>query len=229
MLPEMLTPDQSIPPPPIAKNIAKSWLDAHPGHSGIMNIMNDLRSFMGYLQHEASKTNGKVYSRGEIAASNILPIQHHILNLKPLGDSEAEQKAEALRGACTICMAEVRRLFGIMGVETGIHTSKLRARMEEQAGYWEQFTLLQAWIFAMGAMESRGEDRAYFFAELEKSRTKLGIGSWEELQEKFRQILWYGEVHDQIFVELCNGIEPVVVEDHLLAGNRFGGYRPLLL
>jgi hypothetical protein len=207
-----------------------SWNESFPEHSEIINIMNDIRSFTTYLQLEVRRSQGGAYSRGELAASNILPIQHRLLNLiVPDDDSSAQQKVEIMRIGCTLFIAEVRRLFGIMGVLSSIQTAKLRGLLEAQSRGWERMKLLRAWALTMGAMESRGEDRAWFFDELKKEKVGLGIGEWEGLQDGFREILWYEDVHDQMFLELCNGVEPVAIEGHLLGGSRFGGYRPLEL
>lgn len=193
-----------------------------------MNIMNELRSFMSYLKNsEARDPRGKVYRRGELFASNMLTLQHRLQSLISLSDDDAEQKVNIMRLGCTLCMAEIRRLFGIMGVLSFNQTAKLRGLLEEQTHGWEPFALLKAWVLAMGALESQGGDRAWFFAELEKAKMELGVDSWESLEEKFRQILWYDVVHDQMFWELRNGVEPVSAGGHLLGGSRFGGYRPL--
>jgi hypothetical protein len=192
-------------------------------------MMNDMRSAMVYLLGEVRRTEGQAYGRGVLAASHILPLQHRLLSLISPKDNDAQQKVDILRLGCTLFIAEVRRLFGIPGVLSSIQTEKLRGLLEVQTHGWEPFALLKTWVLAMGAMESREDDRAWFFAELEKSKTELGVDSWECLQAKFRQILWYDDVHDQIFLELCNGVEPVDTADQLLGGSRFGGYRPLPL
>lgn len=192
-----------------------------------MNIMNGLRSFVFYLKGEALDTRGKVYRRGDLFASNMLTLQHRLLSLILPSDDDTQRKVNILRLGCTLCIAEIRRLFGIMGVLSFNQVAKLRGLLEEQTHGWEPFPLLRAWVLAMGAIESRGDDRAWFFAELEKSKTELGIGSWECLEDKLRQILWYDEVHDLMFLELRNGVEPVSMSGHLLGGSLFGGYRPL--
>jgi hypothetical protein len=192
-----------------------------------MHIMNDLRSFIVYLKYEVKRTQGGAYSRGHLAASNILPIHHRLLNLISPDKDDGQMMVEILRIACTLFLAEVRRLFGIMGVHSSTQTDKLCAALEERPYGWEPFMLLKAWVLAVGGMESRGDGRRWFLAELEKTKIELGVGSWEELMEMFRAILWYEEVHDQMFMEFCNGIEPAPQEGHLLGGSRFGGYRPL--
>jgi hypothetical protein len=224
---EALTPEQSIPPPPTAVWISQSWNEIFPEYSEIMHIMNDLRSFLVYLKYEAKRTQGGAYSRGHLAASNILPIQYRLLNLLAPDEVDGQQMVEILRVACSLFLSEIRRLFGIMGVLSSVLTDKLRAALEQQPYGWEPFMLLKAWVLAVGGLESRGDDRRWFLAELEKAKIELGVRSWEELMEMFRDILWYEEVHDQMFMDFCNGIEQVPLGGHLLGGSRFGGYRPL--
>lgn len=190
--------------------------------------MNDLRCFMAYLKTEVLLTKGMIFRNGEVAASNLLPLQHRLLSLISPNENELQRKVNILRLGCTLFMAEIRRLFGIMGILSGIHTEKLRRYMEEQMRGWGSLEILRAWVLAMGAMESRGDDRIWFFGELVKSKAELNVSSWDSLKEGFRQILWYDDVNDQVFLEVCAGVEPVVAESHVLGGSRFGGYRPLL-
>lgn len=226
---EPLTREQFTPPPLTAVQISQSWNSIYPEHSEIMHIMNELRSFIVYLGSEVRRTQGATYSRGHLAASNILPTQHRLLNLTSPGEVDGQPMVEILRLACFLFMAEVRRLFGIMGVLSSVQMDKLRAALEEHTYGWEPFMILKAWVLAVGGMESRGSVRIWFLAELEKAKVELGVGSWKELMGMFRDILWYEEVHDQMFIEFCNGVEPAPQEGHFLGGSRFGGYRPLRL
>jgi hypothetical protein len=190
--------------------------------------MNGIRSFLAYLKVEADRTNGNAYTRGELAASNLLPLQHRLLSLISPNENDAQRKVNILRLGCTLFFAEIRRLFGIMGVFSSIHTKKLRGYLEEEMPCgWGSLEILRAWVLAMGAMESRGDDRTWFFSELERSKAQLGMSSWEDLKQLFRQILWYDDVQDQMFLELYTGIELVNLTDNFLGGSRFGGYRPL--
>lgn len=192
-----------------------------------MNIMRDMHSVVFQLKEEVLHTRGMAYRCGELAASNILPLQHRLLNLISAITDEAQQKLDILRLGCILFFAEPRRLFGIMGVVSSTQTGKLRGLLKQQRDGWRPFALLKAWVLAMGAMESRSSEREWFFTELTKSKVELGFHTWKDLQGKFQEILWYDEVHTPMFEELCNGIEPEDWSGKLLGGSRFGGYRPL--
>ncbi|KIM95836.1 hypothetical protein OIDMADRAFT_59618 [Oidiodendron maius Zn] len=227
MLLESLGADDLTPLPLLAEQLSHSWNETNPEYAEIMTIMDDIRSFMFYLKGEVQRTRGNVYCSGELFASNILPLQHRLLSLVSPSNDNAQRKVDILRLGCTLCIAEIRRLFGIMGVISSHQAAKLRALLEKKTQDWEPFALLKTWVLAMGAMESRGCDREWFFAELGKSRAEVGVGRWECLPDKFRQILWFDDVHDQMFLELCNGVDPFIAVDHFLGGSRFGGYGPL--
>ena len=117
-------------------------------------------------------------------------------------------------------------MFGIVGVISFTHTRKLRVLLESQTKSWEEFGVLRAWVLAMGAMESTRQNRAWFFGELQTEQTVLGFNTLEELEARFREVLWFDKVHCPMYRELCSGHE-YDSSQHVLGGSRFGGYRSL--
>ena len=194
-----------------------------------MNIMSDIRSFIYHLKAEVLRTRGEIYSDNAVAASNILPLQHRLLCLVTAAVDEGERKVDILRLGCILFLAEVRRLFGIMGVRSSLHTRKLRQLLEQNEDSWETTALLKAWVLAMGAMESFKDEREWFVAKLRVLKLELGFDTWEDLQRSLQDILWYDDVHNTLMRELRSGVG---VDDkytnHVLGGSRFGGYRPLV-
>ena len=78
----------------------------------------------------------------------------------------------------------------------------------------------------MGAMESWGSERAWFWGEMEKER----LGSWEEVERGLKGLLWYEDVHTPMFMEVYRGSEGLpLLANHVLGGSRSGGHRPFEL
>lgn len=133
---------------------------------------------------------------------------------------------QAVRLACILYTAEIRRMFGIMGVFSDLHTVKLRACIEKTGSDWGELGVLRMWCLAMGGMESRGAERGWFLGELERERERKG--SWEDVEGGLRGVLWFEDVHGVMFGEVWRGDKgPPGVVDDPLGGSRFGGYRPL--
>jgi len=199
------------------------------GHPEILQILQDLLTFSTHLAQQAPLTNGRahgLYSDGYFAASHLLPIQHRLSSLaSEVVDTENQNGdiLQAVRVSCILYTAEIRRLFGIMGVFSDLHISKLRSHIENSSFDWRELNILRTWCLAMGAMESRGSERAWFLEELEKER----VGSWDEVEGELRGLLWYEDVHTPMFREVYRGFEgPPPPTNHVLGGSRFGGYRP---
>ena len=218
---------QDIPIPLLTTQISNAWRWKFPDQQEIMNIMNDCRSYTTQLKAEVKRTNGGIYSEGRFAAHGILPLLHRALCLESDMLDDSQQKCDAVRLGCMLYFAEIRRLFGIMGILSKYQTQKLRISLQSQEDDWGALDILKAWVLAMGCIESSGAERAWFFQRLQVSRGRLGIDTWDELQVQFRDILWYGHVHDTTFKEVVDGTERVL-RPGLLGGSKFGGYRPLL-
>lgn len=183
--------------------------------------MNDMRSFVSYLGVEVTRTRGVVYSSGEIAISNILPIQHRLLSLVSPSTDDAQQKLDILRLGCILFFADIRRLFGILRVACFVKIVKLRPLLEQQKDGWGSFAILRAWVLAMAAIESSGAEQEWFFAELKKSKADLGICTWEDMEDKFREILWYDIVHTRRFAAVCDGIDSGTQVTRKIVAGRF--------
>jgi hypothetical protein len=141
---------------------------------------------------------------------------------------QSEDVLQAVRVSCILFFAEIRRLFGIMGVHSTSQTQKLRSfLLQIPLSAWQNLEILRMWCLAMGGMESTGEERLWFLQELEKWKVKLGLESWGEVLGVLRGVLWYEDVHTVMFWEFCGGVEPVHRSDNYLGGSRFGGHRPL--
>jgi hypothetical protein len=188
--------------------------------------MNDLRSFTTLLYDRDASTKGKIFSDGAFAASNLLPFLHRLLTLSAKGPTTSQNHHEILRLGCILFLAEIRRMFGIVGIISSTHTRKLRVLLESQTKSWEELGVLRAWVLAIGAMESTRQNRAWFFGELQTEQTVLGFNTLEELEARFREVLWFDKVHCPMYRELCSGHE-YDSSQHVLGGSRFGGYRSL--
>jgi len=188
----------------------------------ISSILQDLLTFNTHLAQQVHLTNSVIYSNGYFAASHLMPI---IYRLAGTSSAEGDPILEAVRLSCILYTAEIRRLFGIMGIFCHTHIAKLRVCLSNNSDDWGELQTLKIWCLAMGAMESRGPERAWFLGELEKERE----GTWEEMKEQLKGILWYEDVHGTLFEEVYNGFDGTFAQrsSHLLGGSRFGGHRPL--
>jgi hypothetical protein len=81
--------------------------------------MDDIRSYCHTLSKLVAKTNSEIYKDGLNAALGILPLLHRLLGLKTDSTEDQCQKMNMVRLGCILYFAEIRRLFGIMGI---IHT-----------------------------------------------------------------------------------------------------------
>lgn len=188
----------------------------------ISSIIRDLLTFTTHLTQQVRLTNGATYSDGYFAASHHMPLIHRLSG--PLS-AAGDPVLEAVRLSCIMYTAEIRRLFGIMGIFCDTHVAKLRTGLSNDPSDWGQLQSLRTWCLAMGAMESRGSDREWFRGELEKERR----GTWVEMEEQLQGILWYEDVHTPLFREVHSGSDGAIVRSssHMLGGSRFGGYRPV--
>ncbi|KAH8593676.1 hypothetical protein B0O99DRAFT_208169 [Bisporella sp. PMI_857] len=191
---------------PLSHKISKSWVEAYPDHVSIIDIMNDMRSYSYCLSQEVERTRGGIY-REDALASTLLPLLHHLLSLSVNGASPVQQRLNIIRLSCILFLAGIRRLFAIMGVFCKLQVSKLKDYLKLQPGDWGSLEPLKAWCLAMGAMEAIGVTREWYMDELEASRARLGINTWEEMLEKFRGILWYEPTHTRTFRDICDGID----------------------
>jgi len=211
----------------LVRQLSTSWQSALPQYTEIMDIMDDMRAFTAMLKLKVMQTNGGVYSDGGFAAFRLLPLLHRLLSLSPKITDASQQQCLILRLACILYFAEIRRLFGIMGIVSTTQLQKLQSLLKGNIGSWGELELLRAWALAMGAMESRGAEREWYMVELEASRLRMEIHTWDELRDQFREISWYEDAHTPMFRE---AVEREVVEEpamSILGGSRFGGYRPL--
>jgi hypothetical protein len=214
-----------------SRYVSNTWRWMFPDQSEIMNIMDDQRAFSVHLKSEVKRTGGKVYSNGIFAATEILPLLHRLLSLSVATvntDKQGSDMLQACRLGCILYLAEIRCLFGIMGIISTLQTKKLRNFLEASANDWKEFELLKVWCLAMGAMESFGSLRAWYIAELGKASGKLSISSWDDMERQLRGVLWYDQVHTPMFRGLFDGSGANRrLDHHILGGSRFGGYRPI--
>jgi hypothetical protein len=232
-LPSKIIPAQPVlddmPYSVLARQISSSWRWAFPDQIEIMNIMDDIRSYSDLLKREVTRTKGAVYSDGAFAAYSILPLLHRILILSSDSTDDHSQKSDIVRLGCILYFAEIRRLFGIMGIIPSRQTKKLRSLLEKYDNDWGSLEVLKAWVLAMASMESDSTNRDWFFRQLRLSKDRLGIGTWEEMERKFKDILWYDDVHISMFREVLSGVENAPHPGRLrFGGSRFGGYRPIM-
>jgi hypothetical protein len=103
-------------------------------------MMRGLSRFSSHLKVEARGTNRKIYSDGEFATGYLYALLHKCLSLprhNPDVDEYDDAILQAYRLACTLFQADIRRLFGINGVISGIQTERLRYYLEISVGHWE--------------------------------------------------------------------------------------------
>ncbi|TAQ91467.1 hypothetical protein B7494_g162 [Chlorociboria aeruginascens] len=199
-----------------AAYISNTWRSNYPRLFEIMQIMKDIRSFTLYTTREVRQNNGQIYHDGEFGPDHILPLIHRLLSLASDIHDEYHSPLQAVRLACILYLHEIRRLFGILAVVPDLHTTKLKALLEDETLDWTRLNLLKAWCIAMGAMESRGPKRQWFIQRLHMSMEELDIGTEEELETKLEQVLWYKDVHTLMFRELYGRVELPRVENNLM-------------
>lgn len=228
-----LPPSKIIPPQQLLESpssslfqqISKAWRLQNPESSEILGIMDNMRTHSVTLRKEVERTKGAIYSNGSIAAYRILPLLHRITKQSSTSTSASQQKLDIIRLGCILYFSEIQRLFGIMGIMPARQTQKLKSRIEAQGGDWGALEILKAWALAMACIETNGERRQWFLAELQLSRERLTIESWEEMEARFKDILWYGDVHSTLFWQVVRGVEHEEPHGFLKHGSRFGGYR----
>jgi hypothetical protein len=185
-----------------------------------MDIMNGLQRFNAYFNSQILLTDGAIFRDGGFAASFILPLQHRLLLLSAHAidvEEPVSSMVQAVRLACILYLAEIRRSFGVMGVVSTLQSRKLKPFLE-MSGEWEELGLLRTWCLAMGGMESQGPLRVWFVEELKKATDSFGMESWEEAEGQLREVLWFDDVHSPVFRELHTG------EEKSRGGRRRRGY-----
>lgn len=216
-----------LPYPLLARQISNSWRWEYPETFEVINIMGDIRSYSHNLEKEVIRSKSEIYKRGAVAAYGILPLLHRLLNLKTESTDDQHQKMNIVRLGCILYFAEIRRLFGIMGIMHSQHIKNLRSLLEFQADDWGALEILKAWVLTMASMECTGAERKWFYQKLQISRNRLGVNDWQEMERQFKEVLWYGIIHSTIFGEVVSGVDNTIHDHRVLHGSRFGGYRPL--
>jgi hypothetical protein len=169
--------------------------------------MNALQCLIARFKTQVHVTRGAIFRDGIFAGSYILPLQNRLVSLSAPATEVSDSisaKMHAIRLACILFLAEIRRALGIMGVVSTLQVRKLRCFLE-MSGPWEDLSVLRMWCLAMGGMESLpGPLKEWFARELESERTRLGMG-WKNVENILREVLWYDDVHHEMFLDLVDG------------------------
>lgn len=112
---------------------------------------------------------------------------------------------QAVRLAATLFLAEIRSAFGLNGMNPVVQTEKLRIHLERSEGNWGELRLLRLWCLAIGGIESEGSLKSWIAREVRGEGAMMGLGSWKEIEEMVREVLWYEECHTPAFVDLGLG------------------------
>jgi hypothetical protein len=206
-LPGLPQTARDAPLSPQAQNISHTWRRLFRTQSEIMDVLNGVQRFNAYFKTQILVTDEEIFRDGGFAASFILPLQHRLLSLSAHAvdvEDNVSAMVQAIRLACILYLAEIRRSFGVMGVVSTLQSRKLKSFLEI-SGEWEELGLLKAWCLAMGGMESLGPLRVWFVEELQKAIKGLGLESWQEAEGQLREVLWFDDVHSPLFRELHTG------------------------
>jgi hypothetical protein len=114
---------------------------------------------------------------------------------------------QACRLACTLFLAEIKRIFGLNAVHCRLQTQKLRKYLECSKGRWGELQLLRLWCLAMGGIESIGPLRDWYANELRDEGVTMGLYSWKQVEGEVKSLLWFDECHTLLFVELGLGVK----------------------
>jgi len=97
---------------------------------------------------------------------------------------------QASRLACTLFLAELKRMFGINAVNSTLQTQKLRGYLKTSKGHWGELQILRLWCFAIGGIESIGPLRDWYAQELRVEGAMLGLYSWKDVESEVNR--YYG-------------------------------------
>ena len=162
----------------------------------------DLCNFTYLMQLENIRTQGRVYRNGDFGTAYMFPLLHTIISLPRLGLDQVGSDyliIECCRLGMILYLAEMRRLFGISGVDSTRQTQKLRYFLQESSSDWGSLGMLKTWCLAMGGMESMGLERCWYFSDLKRVGACLGLNTWDEIERELREILWYDDAHTSSF------------------------------
>jgi hypothetical protein len=174
--------------------------------------MRAISRFSSHLKAEAINTKRRVFSDGDFGTAYLFPLIHKCLSL-PRYNEDLDEKdgaiLQACRLACALFLAEIKRMFGINAVNSGLQTQKLRTYLANSKGHWGDLQPLKLWCLAMGGVESLGSLQVWYEHELREEGANMRLDSWEEVENKVKAILWFDECHTPLLVELGLGIKGV--------------------
>ncbi|KAE9372193.1 hypothetical protein N431DRAFT_375200 [Stipitochalara longipes BDJ] len=214
-LPLQLLPDQNAlrPCPQIshqAFHVFHSWITKFPNHLGTLDVLRFVSRFSSHLKVEAVNTNRKIFSDGDFGTGYLFPLLHQCLSLPRYNPDVTEIDGailQATRLACTLFLAELKRMFGINAVNSTLQTQKLRGYLESSKGHWGELHILRLWCFAMGGIESIGPLQDWYAQELRVEGAMRGLYSWKDIEIEVKSIIWFDECHSSLFAELGLGVK----------------------
>ncbi|KAG4444285.1 hypothetical protein IFR05_000260 [Cadophora sp. M221] len=186
------------------------WLSRFPNHIDLLNLMSHLQRFNYHIQYEAQHPERKIFNDGDFATAYLFPLIHRFLSMSGnaiVADEQDMHILQAVRIACLLYTAEIRRLFGINGVAAKLHTQKLKFYLERSTNDWGELAMLRLWCLAMGGMESEGADRAWFATEVAREGATLGYPMWHDLETQMEEMIWFTDAHRPKFWSLYHGFD----------------------
>lgn len=128
----------------------------------------------------------------------MFPSIHKGLSL-PRYNEDVDEKdgaiLQACRLACALFLTEMKRMFGINAVNSGLQTQKLRTYLEGSKDHWGDFQPLRLWFLAMGGVESLGTLQDWYEHGLREEGANMGLYTWKEVENEVKAILWFDECH----------------------------------
>ncbi|RDW74202.1 hypothetical protein BP5796_07644 [Coleophoma crateriformis] len=205
-LPLLFLPTQPVwsntPVPFQLHRISVLWRLKYPERCKIMDLIEDIMRFSGYVANSAVQTFGRIYKDLEFSFQNLIPLVHRLLSISAMAldiEDDGSIIQEAVRLGYLLYIAGIKRIFGVIGIGSKAHPQKLCSLLKQINMNWEEFGLIRSWCLAMGAMEALGDDKMWFLESLEESLRYQGFETLEQGEQLLRNFGWYDEAHTHLY------------------------------
>jgi hypothetical protein len=187
----------------------------------LIDSYTQIRRFSKAIDTALTRPSAALDSIAFVEDTYQIQYQLILLSSTPVIDMETQCLEEALRMAGLLYMKETLREYPLAVLGSINLVRRLKEALVEISEN-ERFGPMLMWLFFMGAIPSKkGQDRAWFTAQLVKLAMKMGIDTWEEVKSVLQSVVFIDRIHG----EACKGLwEEIEVIKGVLTSTRYVTY-----
>lgn len=170
----------------------------YPDQPEVSRLIDDLHVFTSLLKAEDAWLTGQIWTDRTISRLQVNHVVKQALCLQAVVDLEDTGSVirEAFRLGVLLCLAEIRRQFGVYPVIMRTQLLKLTALLTDSDASWGVFLPLKIWVVVMALIESTDDrDKRWFAHSFNELAQELGLRNREAVEDLLGQLFWYPELH----------------------------------